>query len=240
MLKVEGLQVHYGLLCAVRNASLSIGQGEVVTIIGPNGAGKTTTLKTIAGLLKPTAGTIELTGQSMTPGEPADMVEAGITLVPEGRQIFPYFSVLENLRAGAYSRHAKGASKAEVEKDLEEVFKLFPILKERMGQSGWSLSGGEQQMLAIGRGLMAKPQLMLLDEPSLGLAPMIVSDMFDVIQKISDTGTTILLVEQNATSALELADRAYVMEAGEIITGGSAVDIQNDPKIQEAYLGMRG
>jgi len=239
MLKIQGLQVHYGLLCAVRDASLEIKQGEIVVIIGPNGAGKTTILKTIAGLLKPTNGTIELFGERITPNEPADMVERGVTLVPEGRQIFPYFTVLENLRVGAYGRIAKGVSKSEIAQDLEQVLDLFPVLRERIGQSGWSLSGGEQQMLAIGRGLMAKPSIMLLDEPSLGLAPKIVSDMFDVIQKISDTGTTILLVEQNANAALRLADRAYVMETGEIIAGGMASDIRSDPKIQEAYLGKR-
>jgi len=240
MLKVQGLQVHYGLLRAVANASLEIEQGEVVVIIGPNGAGKTTTLKAIAGLLKPSAGTIELFGERVaTSGEPADMVNKGVILVPEGRRIFPYFTVAENLRAGAFSRRARGSSEAEIEHDLEQVFALFPRLKERAGQSGWSLSGGEQQMLAIGRGLMAKPALMLLDEPSLGLAPMIVADMFDAIRKIKEAGTTILLVEQNATSALKLADRAYVMEVGEIITGGLASDIRNDPKVQEAYLGMR-
>ncbi|HPU62155.1 MAG TPA: ABC transporter ATP-binding protein [Bacillota bacterium] len=239
MLKIQGLQVHYGLLCAVRDASLEIKQGEIVVIIGPNGAGKTTILKTIAGLLKPTNGTIELFGERITPNEPADMVERGVTLVPEGRQIFPYFTVLENLRVGAYGRIAKGVNKSEIAQDLEQVLDLFPVLRERIGQSGWSLSGGEQQMLAIGRGLMAKPSIMLLDEPSLGLAPKIVSDMFDVIQKISDTGTTILLVEQNANAALRLADRAYVMETGEIIAGGMASDIRSDPKIQEAYLGKR-
>jgi len=233
MLRVENIDVHYGNIHAIKDLSFEVKQGEVVTLIGANGAGKTTILKTISKLMDPTKGTITFDGNPLSKMAPHDMVYAGMAHVPEGRRVFARMSVEENLQMGAYSRK----DKKNLQADLEMVFGYFPRLKERMSQAAGTLSGGEQQMLAIGRALMSKPKLLLMDEPSMGLAPLLVQEIFNIIETIKATGTTILLVEQNANQALQVADRAYVLETGKIIKSGDADALLEDDTIKKAYLG---
>ncbi|MDR0935480.1 MAG: ABC transporter ATP-binding protein [Oscillospiraceae bacterium] len=231
MLKVENLQVSYGGIEALKGISFEVPTGKIVTLIGANGAGKTTTLRTISGLIKPKNGAITFEDVSIAGNDAAAIVGRGITLVPEGRRIFPDMTVLENLRIGAYLR------KDKLDNDIERVYALFPRLKERSWQLGGTLSGGEQQMLAVGRALMANPKLLMMDEPSLGLAPIIVREIFDIIREVNKQGVTVLLIEQNANMALKTADYAYVMETGRITRSGSGNELLNDPTIKEAYLG---
>ncbi|AWI13341.1 ABC transporter ATP-binding protein [Caldifermentibacillus hisashii] len=233
MLKVEGIDVFYGNIQALKNVSLTVEEKEIVTLIGANGAGKTTLLKTLSGLLRPTAGTIQYLGESIRVKPVQSIVKAGISHVPEGRRVFANMTVEENLDLGAYFRKDKKG----IKQDLDKVFSLFPILHERRNQLSGTLSGGEQQMLAIGRALMAKPKLLLLDEPSMGLAPLLVKQIFNIIQEINKDGTTILLVEQNAHMALSIANRAYVIETGSVVLSGNASEMQNSEKVKEAYLG---
>ena len=233
MLAVKNLNTHYGNIHALKGIDLEVAKGEIVTLIGSNGAGKTTTLKTIIGLLKPSEGTVLFNGKDIT-GLSADRMAAnGLVLVPEGRQVFPYMSIWENLEMGAYSR----TNKAEIKNNFEKVYSLFPKLFERKQQQAGTLSGGEQQMLAIGRALMAEPQMILLDEPSLGLAPIIVDGIFDLIVEINKQGLTVLLVEQNANMALSIANRAYVLETGRITLSGDARDLAASEDVRKAYLG---
>jgi len=233
MLQVQELEVSYDGIRALQGVDLEVREGEIVTLIGANGAGKSTTLMAISGLVRPTRGRILWTGQDIT-GWPAHLiVRAGISQAPEGRRIFANLSVTENLLLGAYARRARRA----VQQDLERVFALFPRLAERGGQAGGTLSGGEQQMLAIGRALMARPRLLLLDEPSLGLAPVLVSTIFEFIGHINAEGVTVLLVEQNAHMALHLAHRGYVLETGRIILSGAAASLRADERVRRAYLG---
>ncbi|MEJ9212145.1 ABC transporter ATP-binding protein [Bacillus smithii] len=233
MLKIEDIHVYYGNIHALKGVSLEIRQGEIVTLIGANGAGKSTLLKTISGLLKPKSGKIEYENQSIM-GKPAQaIVKMGISHVPEGRRIFANMSVQENLELGAFLRKDKD----EIRKDYEKVFQLFPRLQERWKQQAGTLSGGEQQMLAMGRALMARPKLLLLDEPSMGLAPLLVKTIFRIIQEINETGTTILLVEQNANMALSVADRAYVIETGKVVLSGTPEELNESDQIKHAYLG---
>lgn len=232
MLKVDDLHVYYGNVHAVKGVSLEVGQGEVVTLIGSNGAGKTTLLKTISGLISPKLGSIYFEGEDITKQSPDIIVNCGIAHVPEGRRIFTNMTVQENLRIGAYQR-----KESELKESYEEIYSLFPILKERSKQMAGTLSGGEQQMLALSRALLSKPKLIILDEPSLGLAPVIVDIVFDVIEKISKSGITILLVEQNAHLALESSERGYVIETGKIKISGSSAELLNDKKVINAYLG---
>lgn len=234
LLKVTGIETFYGKIQALKGVSLEVEQGKVVTILGANGAGKTTTMKTIAGLLKPKTGTVEFLGESITGLRPDQLLRKGIALVPEGRAILSTMTVLENLEMGAYHRNDH-----DIKKDIEQVMEQFPILKERSEQLGGTLSGGQQQMLAIARALLSKPKLLLLDEPSMGLAPLIVADIFKMIREIKATGTTVLLVEQNAKQALKVADYGYVMETGKVIISGEAKDLLEDPRIVEAYLGKK-
>jgi branched-chain amino acid transport system ATP-binding protein len=234
MLVLENLEVFYGAIHALRNVSLSVNSGEVATLIGANGAGKSTTLRAITGLVKPRSGRVVFEGQDIT-GLPAHtLVARGISMAPEGRGIFANLTVLENLEMGAYLQH----NPASVARDLERGFTLFPRLKERMKQPAGTLSGGEQQMLAIARALMSHPRLLLLDEPSLGLAPLVCRTIFDTIDDIKASGTTVLLVEQNASAALKHSDRGYVLETGEVTLEGDAADIAQDPRVREAYLGQ--
>ncbi|GAX90879.1 ABC transporter ATP-binding protein [Effusibacillus lacus] len=233
MLKVENLQVNYGNVNALKGVSLHIEQGEVVTLIGSNGAGKSTLLKTISGLIRPKSGSITFQGEDITRLSPDVIVARGIAHVPEGRRIFTNMTVMENLKIGAYQRRDKDQLKA----DYEEVFSLFPILRDRAEQMAGTLSGGEQQMLALSRALLSKPKLLLLDEPSLGLAPVMVDTVFDVIDQVRKSGITILLVEQNAHLALESSKRAYVLETGEIKLSGDSQALMEDSRIVEAYLG---
>ncbi|MHB1415224.1 MAG: ABC transporter ATP-binding protein [Chloroflexota bacterium] len=233
LLEVKDLQVSYGAIAALRGVSFSVNEGEIVTLIGANGAGKSTILRTISGLVRPRAGSVHFADGDVTQVQAHKLVAMGISHVPEGRRVFSNLSVYENLRMGAYTQK----SKADVQKGLDRVFTRFPRLKERLHQSAGTLSGGEQQMLAMGRGLMANPRILLLDEPSMGLAPILVQQIFDIIAEINQTGTSILLVEQNANMALSIANRAHVLETGEIVLSGVASDLRNDPKIQEAYLG---
>ena len=234
MLKITGIETFYGKIQALKGVSLEVEQGKVVTILGANGAGKTTTMKTISGLLKPKRGKIEFLGEDITGLRPDQLLRKGIALVPEGRAILSSMTVLENLEMGAYHRNDK-----DIKKDIEEVMARFPILKERKEQLGGTLSGGQQQMLAIARALLSKPKLLLLDEPSMGLAPLIVADIFKMIREIKENGTTVLLVEQNAKQALKVADYGYVMETGKIIINGQAADLLEDTRIVEAYLGKK-
>lgn len=233
MLQVNNIDVYYGNIHALKDVSLEVNKGEIVTLIGANGAGKTTLLKTLSGLLKPKHGTITYNKQQIG-GKPAQViVKNGIIHVPEGRRVFANMSVEENLDLGAYLRKDREG----IKKDLNHVFEMFPILKERRKQLAGTLSGGEQQMLAIGRAIMSKPKLLLLDEPSMGLAPLIVQQIFEIIQSINKEGTTILLVEQNAHMALSIADRAYVIETGRIVLSGEAKELQESEQVKAAYLG---
>ncbi|MGI6467714.1 MAG: ABC transporter ATP-binding protein [Syntrophomonadaceae bacterium] len=233
MLKVLGIDVYYGAIHALKNLSLDVEQGSIVTLIGANGAGKTTTLKTISGLLRCKNGSITFNNQDITRLPPDKIVALGISQVPEGRRVFSTMSVQENLETGAYLRRDKKA----IARDMEEVFARFPRLLERKKQLAGTLSGGEQQMLAIGRALMARPELMLMDEPSMGLAPLLVKEIFEIIKEINQRGTTILLVEQNAHMALSIAHKAYVIETGEIVLSGSAQELMNSEAVKKAYLG---
>lgn len=233
MLKVTGLNVYYGGIHAITDESLEIKEGEIVTLIGANGAGKTTTLKAISGLLPCKSGNIEFEGKSILGLKPYKLVSRGIGHVPEGRKIFADLTVMENLEMGAYTRKDRNG----IKDDLEGIFEKFPILKERRYQMAGTLSGGEQQMLAIGRALMSRPKLLLLDEPSMGLAPIIVKKIFNTIKEINRNGTTILLVEQNANMALSIADRAYVIETGKIVKSGTATEIMSNDEVKKSYLG---
>jgi len=235
ILKIHALETWYGAIQALKGVSLDVYQGEIVALLGANGAGKSTTIKTITGLLKPAKGKIEFMGHDITRHEPEPIAELGIACVPEGRHIFPGLTVLDNLMLGTTPR--KNAPKSEIQKDLDRVFQIFPILKEFKYRLGWQLSGGQQQMLAIGRGLMAKPKLLLLDEPSLGLAPVLVQEVFKVIKEIKDAGTTILLVEQNARMALLIADRGYLLETGNMVLTDSAQGLLNNDQMKAHYLG---
>jgi branched-chain amino acid transport system ATP-binding protein len=237
MLKIRNLEAGYGRLKVLKGVSLHVNQGEIVGIIGANGAGKTTLLCSIAGVLKPFSGEILFSGSSLTGTPPHRTVSRGCVLVPEGRQIFFPMTVLENLALGAYTRYKKRALKPEIAKDLEHVFEMFPILRQRSDQLAGTLSGGEQQMLAIGRALMAKPAFIMLDEPSMGLAPLVVKEILSTISRLRDAGSTILVVEQNSKAVLGIADRGYVMETGSIVLDGSAQDLLNNPDVQRAYLG---
>ena len=231
ILEIRDLQVHYGGIEAVKGISLDVPEGEIVTLIGANGAGKSSTLRAIAGLVKPSAGSIAFRGEDITGKDTNLIVSRGITLVPEGRRIFPDMTVLENLKIGAYLRSD------DLTDDLNWVYDLFPRLKERSWQAGGTLSGGEQQMLAVGRALMSRPRLLMMDEPSLGLAPLVVKDIFSIIQQIRDSGVTVLLIEQNANAALKIADRGYVLETGTIALEGTGRELLNDPAVRAAYLG---
>ena len=233
MLKVEKLNVHYGVIHALKDVSMEVKEGEIVSLIGANGAGKTTLLQTISGLLKKTSGEVVFLGKSMNKVSAKNIVKEGITQVPEGRHIFSGMSVYENLLMGAYLRKDKDGIKA----DLQDIYQRFPILEKRSSQDASTLSGGEQQMLAMGRALMARPKILLLDEPSMGLAPILVKEIFNIIKDINEKGTTVLLVEQNAKMALSIADRAYVMETGNIVMPGTGAELVNSPEIQKAYLG---
>ena len=233
LLTVENLTVHYGAIQALKGISFSVNEGEVITLIGSNGAGKTTTLHAISNIIKKTAGKVTFQDNDIT-SVPADaIVKTGLIQVPEGRRIFSNLTVRENLEMGAFIRKDKAGIKA----DMENVFELFPRLKERIKQLAGTLSGGEQQMLAMGRALMAKPKLLLLDEPSMGLAPILVDEIFSIIQKINKDGTTILLVEQNAFKALSIADRAYILETGSVVKTGAASELISDDSVRSAYLG---
>ena len=233
MLKIENLHVAYGGIQALRGISLEVPDGKIVTLIGANGAGKSTTLRTITGLVKASSGSITWNGEELL-GKPIDkIVTTGIAMSPEGRRVFPDMTVLENLKIGAYLRK----DKAEIQKDIQWVYSLFPRLEERHWQLAGTLSGGEQQMLAVGRALMSRPKLMMLDEPSLGLAPLVVQDIFTIIREINRQGVTVLLVEQNANMALKIADQAYVLETGNITMSGTGAALLVNEKVREAYLG---
>lgn len=234
MLNITDLNVYYGPIHALKGISLEINRGEIVTLIGSNGAGKSTTLNTMTGLVKASSGKIELNGNAIANLPPHKIVELGISLSPEGREVFPALSVEENLRLGAYTRSVR----AEIDDNYARVYDLFPRLKERRKQMAGTLSGGEQQMLAIGRALMSSPSILLLDEPSMGLAPNLVLMIFDLILSINRQGTTILLIEQNANMALSIASRAYVLETGAISLSGEAEKLANDPRVKKAYLAM--
>ena len=233
LLKVTDLVVSYGGIEALKGISFEVDQGQIVTLIGANGAGKSTTLRTISGLVSPREGRIYFEGRDITDFNTQKIVEAGIAMVPEGRRVFPNLTVLENLRIGAYLRKDKEV----IEQDIEYVYELFPRLKERSWQLAGTLSGGEQQMLAVGRAVMTRPKLIMMDEPSLGLAPLVVKDIFKIIQTLKGTGMTVLLIEQNANAALHACDYAYVMETGRITTSGTGEELLSSEAIQEAYLG---
>ena len=233
MLELKNIHTYYGQIRAVQGISVTVNEGEMVCLIGANGAGKSTTLMTISGIYLPVEGSIHFEGKDITRTPPEQRVALGISQVPEGRLVFPDMTVLENLELGAYSRSDPQGVKA----DLDKMFESFPVLRERRRQRGGSLSGGEQQMLAIGRSLMSRPRLLLLDEPSLGLAPLIVKQIFEIIQRINKEGTTVLLVEQNAQLALQVTDRGYVMETGEIAMEGASADLLADERVRQAYLG---
>lgn len=232
MLKIENLAVHYGMIQAVHDVSLEVKPGEIVTLIGANGAGKTTILRTISGLIRPTTGQLLFEGNDLTKTAPQKIVAAGLSQVPEGRHVFAGLSVMENLEMGAYLRKDQG-----VKADYDQVFAKFPVLKERKNQDAATLSGGEQQMLAMGRALMSKPKLLLLDEPSMGLAPIFIKEIFSIIQEINAQGTTVLLVEQNAKMALSVAHRGYVLETGKIVLSGTGAELLASEEVKKAYLG---
>jgi len=235
MLKIQDLQVNYGGINALRGISIEVPDGEIVTLIGANGAGKSTTLRTITGLVKAASGSIQWNGEELI-GKPIDEIfKSGIAMVPEGRRVFSDLTVLENLQIGAYLR----ADRDGINQDIEWVYSLFPRLKERYWQLAGTLSGGEQQMLAVGRGLMSRPKLLMMDEPSLGLAPLVVQDIFSIIKEINRQGVTILLIEQNANMALRVADRGYVLETGKISMTGSGMELLNDESVKAAYLGKK-
>ncbi len=236
LLDVRDVNTYYGNIHALKGVSLHVDEGEIVAVIGANGAGKTTLLNTISAVLRPATGEILFDGQGIGRSSPEKVVRAGISQVPERRQVFSTLNVLDNLLLGAYLRHGKEA-KEEIEKDLDFVFEIFPVLKKRQKQTGGTLSGGEQQMLALGRGLMASPKLLLMDEPSLGLAPLLVREIFRVAGELRERGTTILLVEQNARAALRLADRGYVLETGRVVVEGPCEELLDDERVQKAYLG---
>lgn len=233
MLKVDNINCFYGAIHAIKDVSIEVDKGEIVTLVGSNGAGKSTTLRTISGLMKPKSGTIVFEDENIA-GTPAHKIVAkGLCQVPEGRHVFANMTVMENLELGAYLR----SDKDEIAKDLEDVFKKFPRLLERKNQVSGTLSGGEQQMLAMGRALMSRPRLLLLDEPSMGLAPLLVKEIFHIIQEINESGTTVLLVEQNANMALSIADKAYVLETGKVVLAGTAQELASSEAVRKAYLG---
>ncbi len=233
MLEVKDLRVNYGGIEALKGISFEVNEGEIVTLIGANGAGKSTTLKAISGLVPMAGGSIVYNGEAISGFDSQKIVQRGISLVPEGRRVFPNLTVLENLKVGAYLR----TDKEGIEADVEYIYQLFPRLKERHWQMAGTLSGGEQQMLAVGRGLMARPKVMMMDEPSLGLAPLIVRDIFNIIQRINADGVTVLLIEQNANAALKIANRGYVLQTGHMTLTGSGQELLNDESVREAYLG---
>ena len=230
-LKIEDLKINYGGIEAVKGISLDVPEGKIITLIGANGAGKSSTLRAISGLVRPKSGKIVFNGEDITSKDPTNIVTKGITLVPEGRKIFPDLTVKENLKIGAYLRNN------DISGDLKWVYELFPRLKEREWQAGGTLSGGEQQMLAVGRALMSRPKLIMMDEPSLGLAPIVVQDIFKIIKTVNEQGITVLLIEQNANMALQTADYAYVLETGRITKSGTGAELLADESIKEAYLG---
>ena len=233
MLKVTDLKVYYGVIQAIKGISFEVNEGEVIALIGANGAGKTTILQTVTGLVEAKAGTVEFEGRDITKMPGHKIVTLGMAHVPEGRRVFSDLTVLENLKLGAYTRKDKN----EVEETLKMVYKRFPRLEERKNQMAGTLSGGEQQMLAMGRALMSHPKIILMDEPSMGLSPIFVNEIFDIIKEVSASGTTVLLVEQNAKKALSIADRAYVLETGKIVLEGKADELMNDASVKKAYLG---
>ena len=233
MLEVKNLSVHYGMIQAVRNVDFKVNEGEIVSLIGANGAGKSTILKTLSGLIHPSEGEIVYLGENIASTSAKKIVEKGLVQVPEGRHVFPGLTVKENLELGAFLRKDKEG----IQKDMEVVFERFPILKERKDQDAQTLSGGEQQMLAMGRALMSRPKLLLLDEPSMGLAPIFIREIFKIIQEIQKTGTTVLLIEQNAKMALSISNRAYVLETGSVVLSGTGQELLESDEIQKAYLG---
>ena len=233
MLEIKDLHVHYGVIEALKGISLEVNEGEIVALIGANGAGKTTMMQSISGIVKKSGGEINFLNESIMKANPKHIVEMGLTQVPEGRRIFTGMSVYENLMMGAFLRKDKDG----IKRDYEKVCEQFPILKERMNQDASTLSGGEQQMLAMGRALMAKPKLLLLDEPSMGLAPILVKEIFNIIEEINKSATTVLLVEQNAKMALSIAHRAYVLETGKVVMSGTGEELAKSPDVQKAYLG---
>ena len=233
MLEIKNLEVYYGMIQAIKGISFEVNEGEVIALIGANGAGKTTILHTISGLIAPKKGSITFEGQEITKIPAHKIVENGLAQVPEGRRVFPSLSVLQNLKLGAYTRK----DKKEIDDTLKMIYERFPRLEERKNQPAGTLSGGEQQMLAMGRALMSKPRIILMDEPSMGLSPIFVNEIFDIIKQVSASGTTVLLVEQNAKKALSIADRGYVLETGKIVKEGQASDLLNDEAVKKAYLG---
>ena len=235
LLEIRDLKVNYGGIEALKGISFDVKEGEIVTLIGANGAGKSTTLRSIMSVVTPSGGSISYNGEDITHMPTDEIVKRGIVLVPEGRRVFPNLTVLENLRIGAYLRNDKEG----IEADIQHVYSLFPRLEERSWQQAGTLSGGEQQMLAVGRALMAKPRLIMMDEPSLGLAPLVVKDIFSIIRRINESGTTVLLIEQNANAALKIANRGYVMQTGNVTMTGTGLELLNDQSVREAYLGKK-